>query len=594
MEMKCPPNVKLLSTINLTDLSSEIRKYLINSVSKTGGHIGANLGVIELTIALHYCFDIAPSGAGDALFFDVGHQGYTHKLLTGRMPMFETLNQMGGMSRFISNHESEYDLMEASHAGTSISIASGMAYSRMQNGVAGKVIALIGDGSLVEGMSFEGLNFAPEYAIPLVIVINDNGMSIPPNIGAIHTLFSSDDWQLRCRTWFEGMGLQYIPVDDGHDIEKLLPAMNQAKCADGPVIVHVKTEKGRGLELAKTHPYKLHFSMPFNPDTGAGIAAAPNGQNFQAVVGEELSELMDSKGNIYVLSPATPYASGIESLMKKHPDRALDVGMAEQHAVGMGAGLAMAGNKVFVCFQSTFMQRALDQLFHDISYPQLPVTIISSRSGFAGFDGPTHHGIYDFGLLRSIPDLPVFYAGTQRDLRAMIKARAQVEGEYSQGPMVILHPYEGIPTDEQDYLPKKFTPLNEVEIVAQGVDGLIIAVANRLSAALELRRLWFEQTDQQFAVVNLRWVSPLPEKSLSPLLETCSNVVVMEEGFKPAGVGVALNQLIQEKQLSCDVLVSAIDKGFVPAGDKWSLCEIAGIAPSSVLNAMKNRWFANV
>ena len=323
-----PADFRVLTADQLPELASEIRQFLITSISKTGGHIGANLGVIELTMALHHVFEIGTVADEDALLFDVGHQGYTHKLLTGRMSKFDSLNLMGGMSRFISNHESEFDLMEASHGGTSISIACGLALGRARKNKGGKIIAMIGDGSLVEGMAFEGLNFAPEHTLPLVVVINDNGMSIPPNLGAIHKLFSAPDWQLRSRNWFEGMGFSYMPVADGHSFSELLPAMQAAQRCSGPAVVHVKTEKGRGLSLAKDHPYKLHFSMPFDPESGAGIASTLTGTTYHGIVGEALTTLMGDREDIFVLSPATPYASGIESLMQKYPDRVLDVGMA--------------------------------------------------------------------------------------------------------------------------------------------------------------------------------------------------------------------------------------------------------------------------
>lgn len=592
--LTAPTDIKKLTPTALETLAGEIREFLISSISKTGGHIGANLGVIELTIALHHAFDIQPSAVsdGDCILFDVGHQGYTHKLLTGRMQAFDSLNQMGGMSRFVSHHESEYDLMEASHAGTAIPIACGLAYSKMKKGQQGSVIAFIGDGSMVEGMAFEGLNFAAEYPLPLFIVINDNGMSIPPNLGALHKLFSAPDWQQRCTAWFEGMGFGYVPVDDGHDMPKLLAGMALAKQKKAgtepatPMIIHVKTEKGRGLALADGHPYKLHFSMPFNPDTGAGIAATLTGKTFQGIVGDMLMKRMAQDDTVYALTPATPYASGVEALMQAYPDRAIDVGMAEQHAVGMAAGLAMAGNKVFMCFQSTFMQRSWDQLFHDICFPQHPVTIVSARSGFAGFDGPTHHGIYDFGLLRSLPDIKIFYAGTARDLEAIIDARAQ----NTDGPMIVLHPYETVPQDEARYLPSELTPLEEVEVFNQGDDGLIIAVANQLQTAMALREQLAKEQQLQFQVINLRWLKPLPLTSLLPLLKQHTRVISLEEGQKDTGIGMAINQLIRDQKLECDLLVSALQQGFMPAGDKQTLANQGGIDCQSVYQQALTRW----
>ncbi len=583
-QIKQPSDIRGFDRDELVQLASEIRQFLIASVSRTGGHIGANLGVIELTIALHYCFDIE----NEPLLFDVGHQGYTHKLLTGRQDAFQTLNQFGGMSRFLSRRESEYDMLDASHGGTAISIATGIAYAKRHSDVQQATVAIIGDGSLVEGMAFEGLNYAAENRLPLVIVINDNGMSIPPNVGGIHNLFTDENWQDKSRAWFEGMGFAYEPVADGHNLSELISAFHEARnlLRSHPVVVHVKTEKGKGLALAKDHPYKLHFSMPFDVETGAGISATLTGETYQGIVGDVLAELMRESDDVYAISPATPYASGIESLMKEFPDRAIDVGMAEQHAVGMAVGLAMRGKQVFSCFQSTFMQRAMDQLFHDLCYTGLPITVVVSRSGFAGFDGPTHHGIYDFGYLRVLPDLKIFYAGTKRDLRAILEQRAR----HADGPLIVLHPYETVPVDEDDYLPTEMAPIDKPELIDEGDDGLIIAMGNRLQNARELKRRIRSEKDLDFSVVNLRWLKPLPETELLRLLKGKARIVTLEESVKEGGMGMAINQLVRDCRLECDVLVSAISSGFLPAGDKAELSLLAGIDTSAIMQRLTERW----
>ena len=579
-----PSDIKLLDRGQLIDLASEIRQFLISTVSKTGGHIGANLGVVELTIALHYFFDLNK----EPLLFDVGHQGYTHKLLTGRRNEFSTLNKFEGMSRFISNKESKYDILDSSHAGTAISIATGMAYANRENGTMDAVIAFIGDGSLVEGMAFEGLNYAAENTLPLVIIINDNGMSIPPNLGAIHNLFTGNDWQDKSRSWFEGMGFAYESVADGHNIEQILSTLHKAKkhLLSKAVVVHVKTEKGRGLPLAKDHPYKLHFSMPFNPESGKGISATLTGETYQSVVGEVLTELMEKSEDVYAISPATPYASGIESLMKQFPERAIDVGMAEQHAVGMAVGSAMQGKQVFSCFQSTFMQRAMDQLSPTrLSGPSCRLKLFL-RSGFAGFDGPTHHGIYDFGYLRTLPDLKIFYAGTKRDLKEILKSRA----EHAVGPIVVLHPYETIPDNEDQYLPESTTSIELPEQISAGKDGAIITMGNRIQDALELKFQLSMNKNLDFSVINLRWLKPLPESALLELLKGVEKVITLEEGVKEGGMGCAVNQFVRDNKLDCDVFVSAIDKGFLPAGDKVVLSCIAGIDVPAVMKKVTDRW----
>lgn len=565
-------------------LASEIRNYLIKTISMTGGHIGANLGVIELTISLHSVFDAAK----EPLVFDVGHQGYTHKLLTGRKDEFKSLNQFGGMSRFISNSESSYDILDASHGGTSISTASGMAYSNKISGSSEIVVAIIGDGSLVEGMSFEGLNYAAQEGLPLIIVINDNGMAIAPNVGGIKNLFSGNNWAEKSRVWFENLGYAYEAVDDGHNIFEICSALKKARTQvhTKPVIVHVKTEKGRGLELAKNHPYKLHFSMPFDADSGSGISATPIGESYQAIVGNSLSEFMTRSEDIYALTPATPYASGIEELMKKFPNKAIDVGMAEQHAVGMAAGLAIKGKKVFACFQATFMQRAIDQIFHDICFPNIPITIVSARSGFSGYDGPTHHGIYDFGFLRTLPNIEIFYAGTKRDLKAILEERYR----NAKRPMIILHPYELISPLQEKFLPQKISPINKMELIEGGADGIIIALGNKLVDAVDLKKMIFEKKKLNFAVYNLRWINPLPTKDLKKLLSKYNKVITLEESVRNGGIGVAINEFVRSEKIDCDIYVSAISNKFLPAGDKQELSEVAEIDVKSIFKKLESFW----
>ena len=582
-QIKSPADLKKLARGELPSLAAEIRAFFIDSISRTGGHIGANLGVIELTIALHYAFD----ADHDRILFDVGHQGYTHKLLTGRRELFASLNTYGGMSRFLTPAESKYDLLDASHAGTAISIGCGLALAAVRAGDGRCVVPVIGDGSLVEGMSFEGLNFAVERPLPLALVINDNGMAIPPNVGGIRRLFTGDDWQRKSEGFFSGLGYRYLAVPDGHDLDQLVDRFAEARhlAAGGtPVVVHCKTEKGRGLALAKDHPYKMHFSMPFDPVTGAGASPVPAGRLFTAVVGETLDRLVSASPDTYVITPSTPYASGLDPLLKKHPDQVIDVGMAEQHAMGMAAGLAMAGKSVFACLQSTFMQRALDQYFHDICFPRLPVTVIAARSGFSGFDSPTHHGIYDLVYLQAVPHLQIFYAGTGRDLRAILLER----GEHAEGPLLVLHPYEEIWSGEDD-LPSS-TALAEPEVLAEGEDGIILAVGNRLPAAFELRQLLRQKHEQEFGVVNARWIKPLPEQALGRILGATPRVVTLEEGPRRGGFGQAVAQLLSDRFPQTAVHVSGLGDGYLPAGDKPTLSKLGGIDASAVLAALARDW----
>lgn len=581
--IKEPRDIKKFSVNELKKLSNEIREFLIDSISKTGGHIGANLGVIELTIALHYVFNVPD----DAILFDVGHQGYTHKLITGRKKLFPTLNSPGGMSRFISKKESSFDELDASHAGTAISTGAGMATGFKLNNSKNTVISIVGDGALVEGMSFEGLNFATEKKIPFIIVINDNGMSIPKNIGGISKLFAGKKWHEKSKAYFSSLGFRYFSVEDGHNMDSLVATLKEASTAvrEGIVIVHVKTEKGMGLELAKSHPYKMHFSMPFDPLTGSGCSPVPAGVSYAKIAGDTIYELLKKDKDVVVLTPATPYASGIEQCLAEFPDNVIDVGMAEQHALGMAAGLAIKNKKVFVCYQSTFMQRAMDQIIHDVCYLDLPVTIISARSGFAGFDSPTHHGIYDLSYLRGLPNLNIFYAGTSYDLRRIIRLRS----EHADGPLIILHPYENVYEHEDKYFSASVGDIQKPCVVAEGTDGFIFAVGNRIATAIELRER-LQKKKQDFGVMNIRWINPLPIKQLLSIMNRVEKIVTLEENVKRAGFGSSIALLMAENGLTNKLFVSAIQEEFVQTGDKEYLSVKCGIDARSILKKISVRW----
>jgi 1-deoxy-D-xylulose-5-phosphate synthase len=578
-----PKDIKKFTISQLADLAGQIQTFLIDTVSKTGGHIGANLGVIELTIAIHYVFN-APQ---DTILFDVGHQGYTHRILTGRSNLFPTLNSFEGMSRFISRKESQYDGMDASHAGTAISIGTGIAYSYKLKGSDDIVIAVVGDGSLVEGMSWEGLNFSTERDIPLLIIINDNGMSIPKNVGGLSKLLANSGWKEKSKTYFTALGFQYLAVEDGHDLTKLIETMTKAAglVKKGSTIVHVKTEKGRGLALAKEHPYKMHFSMPFNPETGEGSCPVPAGLSFAKIAGDTLYDLIKKDKDIVVLTPATPYASGIEQCLIDFPDNAIDVGMAEQHAMGMSAGLALQGKKVFVCFQTTFMQRAMDQLFHDICFMDLPITIIAARSGFAGYDSPTHHGIYDLSYLGGLPNLNIFYAGTSIDLKNILQKRAV----HAEKPLVILHPYENVWQEEENYFSTHDDDISKSDILFDGKDGFIFAVGNKIMTAVKLREL-LKEKNQDFGVLNIRWINPLPKDQLIQILRRVNKIITLEENVQRSGFGASIATLISEQSLENQLFISAIQDEFVRAGDKETLSKITKIDEQSILEKVTKEW----
>jgi len=577
-----PTDIQEYSLDQLSHLAKQIRSFLIKSVSKTGGHIGANLGVIELTIALHHCFDLSK----DQLVFDTGHQGYTHKILTGRSEDFKTLNAQDGMSRFLSRNESKADLIDASHAGTAISIATGIATQISNDSQTNTAIAFVGDGCLVEGMSAEGLNFAVSGQLPLIIVINDNGMSIPVNVGGVKNLFSGPDWANKSQAYFSGLGYNYISVEDGHNLQELVPAMGLAKdlVRQAPTVIHVKTEKGYGLEIAKTHPYKMHFSMPFDPVTGDGVAATPSGTTYAVVAGNRLHKLLKEGHDFTILTPSTPYASGLDECLVDFPSNTIDVGMAEQHALGMATGLALKGKTVFVCYQSTFMQRALDMIIHDICFMNLSVTILAVRSGFAGMDSHTHHGIYDISFLRGIPNLKIFYPGSSYDLEEIINQRVK----NPDGPMVVLHPYEQIREDENVYI-NRSKGIDDLEVLFEGDDGYIFSVGNTLESSIKVREKLLDN-NLKFGLINIRWLKPLPTDHLLKIMRSVGRVITTEENVYNGGFGASIAELISDNGMSTSLIRSAIDDVFVKPGDKETLSKETMIDPESIFNKIRSEW----
>ena len=428
-------NIKIASISKLKKFAKETRAFLINTISKTGGHIGANLSTIELTIALHKVFN----SPRDKLIFDTGHQGYTHKILTGRKNNFKSLNKNMGMSRFLNREESVHDIIDASHAGTALSIACGFAYNMSKNPF--YTVAIVGDGTMVEGMNFEALNFSSVNSRNLILILNDNEMAIDKSVGGFRSLTTGKDWKMKTKSFFNGLNLDYLPVENGHSISELIKNLKIAKKSKRACVVHVKTKKGYGLDFAKKHKYKMHFSMPFNPKTGEGASPTIKGKTMGMIAAKKINKIMDKNKNLYLVTPATPYASYLDEISKKNRIRVIDVGMAEQHAVGFACGLSLNKKKPILCVQSTFLQRSFDQIIHDLSYMNSDVLILSVRSGFAGFDSPTHHGVFDLSYLNLIPRLEIYYPNSQKNLESIIEKKIKLKNK---NPSIILLPYEPI------------------------------------------------------------------------------------------------------------------------------------------------------
>ncbi|MFC5467876.1 1-deoxy-D-xylulose-5-phosphate synthase [Cohnella suwonensis] len=564
-----PYDVKQLTLPELPQLAEEIRRFLIEKLSATGGHLAPNLGVVELTLALHYRYN-SPS---DKLIFDVGHQAYVHKMLTGRQNRFDTLRQKDGLCGFVKRSESEHDVWEAGHSSTSLSAAMGMALARDQQGGSNQVIAIIGDGALTGGMALEALNHIGHEKRRLMVVLNDNEMSIAPNVGAIHNYLGKIrsekiyrkakdelDWLLRkvpaiggklARTadrvkdslktlvapegvLFEEFGLKYFGPVDGHDVGKLIEAFKQADSVDGPVLVHVLTTKGKGYSPAEADSHKWH-GVTGSYKIESGQVVKPVGPPmYTEVFGNALIELAEQDMRIVAITPAMPGGSGLLKFAERFPDRMFDVGIAEQHAATMSAAMAMEGSKPIFAVYSTFLQRAYDQVVHDICRQNLNVVFAIDRAGFVGADGETHQGVYDMAFLRHIPNMVLMMPKNENELRNMLKTAVDYEG----GPIAVRYPRvagTGAAFDDE------MTPIEigSWETVKEGDYAAVLAIGPMVQVAEEAAEL-LKREGMNVRVINARFVKPLDEKMLLSLAKEHLPLLVVEEGSVQGGLGSAI------------------------------------------------------
>lgn len=539
----------------------QVRRFLLDHVSKTGGHIGANLGTVELTIALHACFETPR----DALLFDTGHQGYTHKLLTGRAGLFPSLNRHGGMNRFLTPTESPHDLIESSHAGTAISVGLGLALARKLDHDPSHVVATVGDGAFVEGISLEAFNHAIVEKTNLIVLLNDNGYAISPGFGAFHEMLQGEAG--RARDYFGSLGANYLGRVDGHSIGDLMEALEAAKAADGLSLVHARTVKGKGWAPADDHPFRLHFSFPFDPVSGTPRDASTPAPGYPEVVAEVIDGFMAANRDAVCITPSTLYATGLAGVFEKYPERCFDPGMEEQHALSMCVGFSLAGKLPIIAYQSTFLQRAFDQIIHDVAFANRPCLMLSYRSGFSGYDNPTHHGIYDIAYLRPIPNLEIFYPKDRHEARAMVREIL----ETIEGPVLVMMPYG--PADSIDPAAEdaRGGTLFEPEIVRDGPDVAIVAVGNKVRACLEASEL-LANRGIEARVVNLRRLKPLPEAALLEKIRDHARVVTVEEAVLDGGVGSAVASLLFSAGENDRELVQiGLPASFIEAGSNAEL-----------------------
>lgn len=610
-----PSDLKKLSLEELLILAQEIREEIIRVVSKNGGHLSSNLGVVELTMALHLVFD-APR---DKIIWDVGHQCYTHKLLTGRKEKFDSLRKFQGLLGFPSRDESEYDCYNTGHASTALSAALGMATARDLKGEKFEVVAVVGDGSLTGGVAFEALNNIGYLKKKLIVVLNDNEMSISPNVGALsgylNYLVSGQFFRKYQRivegairdipaigerlfkltrkieesikkvlipgALFEELGIKYIGPVRGHSIEMLIRALKDAKEYDGPVMVHVVTVKGKGYRPAMKEPDKFHSSHPFDIKTGEFIHKS-NNPTYTSIFGRTIVELAERDEKIVAITAAMTDGTGLSEFSRKFPNRFFDVGIAEQHAVLFACGLALEGFKPVVAIYSTFLQRAYDQLFHDVSLMKIPILFCMDRAGIVSGDGPTHQGIMDLAYLRPLPDVIIMVPKDEDELRKMIYT-----GLRTNLPTFIRYP-------KGDAVGVSLNEISEIEIgkgeiMKEGSDIAIIAIGSMVYPALKAG-MRLEKEEIYARVVNARFLKPLDSNLLLESAKKFPLILTVEEGISEGGFGSAVRELIGNHGIHTRIISLGIEGGIVPVGDSKTLLRIYGLDEEGIFNTVINNF----
>ena len=618
-DVKSPKDIKHCSVQELNKLASQVRETIIGQVSKHGGHLASSLGVVELTLALHYVYN-APD---DKIVWDVGHQAYVHKLLTGRYDRFGTLRQQGGISGFLKRNESEYDCFGAGHATTSISAALGFAVARNHFDRKNNVVAVIGDGSMTGGMAFEALNNAGISKQNMTIILNDNRMSIAPNVGGfskylnrvisdpVYNKMRSDLDRLMKRVpgilgrrfrdlflqvesaaknavkpgaFFEDLGIRYFGPIDGHDINELIMILERVKSQPGPCIVHVLTEKGRGLDAAEKNPSKFHGTGPFDPESGLPLAPGKPNPSLTSVFGKTLLELAKKDNRIMGITAAMPTGCGLDIVAKELPDRVIDVGIAEEHAVTFAAGLACDGVVPVVAIYSSFMQRAYDQIMHDVALQNLHVVFVLDRAGLVGADGPTHHGAFDLSFLRTVPGMTVLAPSNENELRDMITASIDMEGavaiRYPRGTALAesLAPASDAPFDAK--LPK---------VIEQGKDILLLGagfMTNELKKTAEI----LKANGYSPTLVDARIIKPLDEECYRGLLESHKVIVTLEDNTRIGGYGSAVMDLMADLGITGKKFFRfGLPDHFVEQGEIQNLYKLLKIDGESVAKQLMER-----
>jgi 1-deoxy-D-xylulose-5-phosphate synthase len=600
-----PAALRKLDRKQLTPLAAELREFIVQSVASTGGHFSSNLGTVELTIALHYVFNTPD----DRLIWDVGHQTYGHKILTGRRAGMATLRQKGGIAGFPRREESVYDTFGTAHSSTSISAALGMAIAAKHAGLGRKVVAIIGDGAMTAGMAFEALNNAKMNGANVIVILNDNDMSISENVGALNNYFAKlmsgrfyaatkktaekvlsvappvmefakrfeehAKGMLTPSTLFEEFGFNYTGPIDGHNVDVLIDTLNNVKKLDGPQFLHVVTRKGQGYKLAEEDPIKYHGPGKFDPKTGI-IAKPPSKPTYTQVFGDWLCDMARLDKRLVGITPAMREGSGMVKFSQQFPERYFDVAIAEQHAVTFAAGMACDGLKPVVAIYSTFLQRAYDQLIHDVALQNLPVVFALDRGGLVGADGPTHHGSFDLSYLRCIPNMTVMAASDENECRQMLYTAFNLDT-----PSAVRYP-RGAGPGVEIRQEMQALPVGKGEMRREGRKVALLAFGSMLKPALGAA------DELNASVANMRFVKPLDEDLIFRLATTHDYLVTVEENAIMGGAGSAVLESLQAQGIGIPVLQLGLPDHFVEHGDPAVLLADCGLSKEGIARSVRN------
>lgn len=610
-----PNDIKKIPADQLPALAEEIREFIIESLSKTGGHLASNLGVVELTIAMHRVFDLPK----DKLIWDVGHQSYTHKILTGRKDGFETLRREGGISGFPKRSESDCDVFDTGHSSTSISAGVGYVRARELKKENYSVVSIIGDGALTGGMAYEALNNAASLKSNFIIVLNDNEMSITENVGGMSSYLSGlrtasayTDFKMVVTKalnripgigpgmvdamrktkssikqiiipgmLFEDMGLTYLGPVDGHNIPQLIKTFQEAKRFEGPILVHVLTQKGRGYEPAMRHPARFHGVGPF--DVKTGLPVGKSNPTYTDVFSTVMRKMGDRRKDVAAVTAAMMTGVGLKRFSNMFPDRCFDVGIAEEHAVTFAAALSLGGITPVVAIYSSFLQRAYDQIMHDVCMQNLHVVFAIDRAGLVGYDGETHHGIFDLSYLGSMPNMTILAPKNLWELSDMIKFAVDYDG-----PIAVRYPRGETYTGLKEF--RAPICLGKSEVIHEGSRVALLAVGSMVKMAEEVQKQLKERMDMDAALVNARFVKPIDEELLRSFADTYELVVTLEENVKDGGFGERVLAFAEEEDLPFGVEIIALPDRFIPHGSVSYQMKQVGFTPEDICGRIEEYY----